>query len=510
MRTKKAFYIMISNLSYQLVYTLIWLVLPRLFMTFYGSIMNGLILSIRQFLNFFNIVEAGIGLSSVTALLKPLASNDKDAANGILSSTKIFYMRAGYIFLSLITLLAFIYPFLIAHQVDFKISFFLVLILGSSNFLDFFIIGKYKVLLTADQRGYVLTNIQIISLLINLISYVVLIKFGFNILLVNGIATLMFASRTFMVFVYVKKNYPYVSFKEQPNMAVLAQRKDVFIQQIAGFIVFNTPVIIITIFLGLKEVSVFTTYNMVFSAILLLLTSFSSALFAGLGDLLVRGEKQRVIEVFTIFESIFYAIIAWVFTTTFLLIIPFIRIYTHDVLDANYIRPDLAIFFIVAAVVTNIRIPAYTLVNSAGHFKETRNGAIAEAIINLVASLIFIQKFGTVGVLIGAFCSSIYRTVDLIFYASRKILNCSLKPTIFKLGVNLALSVVAVIPVQWLIKINPKNAYDWVVYAVILSIWNLMVIMTGNIIVDPKMSRNVFHRCKVVLSRKRGVTSEEM
>ncbi len=500
---------MISNLSYQLVYTLIWLVLPWLFMTIYGSVMNGLILSIRQFLNFFNIVEAGIGLSSVTALLKPLASNDKATVNRILSSTKIFYIRAGYIFLSLITLLAFIYPFFIAHQVSFKVSFFLVLILGSSNFLDFFIIGKYRVLLTADQRFYVFTNIQIISLLINLISYVVLIKFGYNILLVNGIATLMFASRAFIIYAYVKKNYTYVSFKEKPDTSAFAQRKDVFIQQIAGVIVLNTPIILITIFLGLKEVSVFTTYNMVFSAIVLLVTSFSSAFLAGLGDLLVRGEKQRVIEVFTIYESIFYAFITWVFTTTFLLIIPFIGIYTKDVTDVNYVRPNLAILFIVVGVIMNIRAPAYTLINSAGHFKETRNGAIAESIINLVTSFIFISKFGTVGVLIGAFCSSIYRTADIIFYASRKILNSSLKPTIYKLGINLVLSIAAVLPVQWLITINPKNAYEWVIYAVTLSIWNLIVILGGNIIVDPKIYRNVFHRSKVVLSR-RVVKTEEM
>ncbi|MEH7331270.1 polysaccharide transport protein [Neobacillus drentensis] len=502
MRTKKAFYIMISNLSYQLVYALIGLILPRLFITVYGSAINGLMLSIRQFLNFLNIVESGIGLTSITALLKPMAANDKEAANGILSAAKLLYLRAGYILVSFIALLAIIYPFLIADQVSYQIAFFLVLILGGNSFVDFFIIGKYKVLLTADQRVYVLTNMQIIGLIANLISYVILIKAGWDVLLVNGIATCFLASKSILVLAYVKKHYPNVSFKEKPDTEALAQRWDVFIHQITGVIVFNTPVIIITIFLGLKEVSVFTTYNMVFSAITLLVTSFSSALFAGIGDLLVRGEKNRVIEVYNIFESVYYALIAWAFTTAFLLILPFIKIYTHGVSDANYIRPELAILFIAVGVISNIRVPAYTLVNSAGHFKETKYRALAEAIINLLASLILVQMFGTEGVLFGSICSYTFRTIDVLLYASRNILNASLKPTILKVMTNIFLSLVAALPIQWLLNIDPKNLIEWFVYAILLSIWNLIIIAVGNILFDPKMSKSVLQRGRLVFGRK--------
>ncbi len=496
---------MISNLSYQLIYTLIWLVLPRLFMTVYGSAINGLILSIRQFLNFFYIVEAGIGLTSITALLKPLASGDRNGANRILSSAKVLYKRAGLIFLSLTIMLAVIYPFIIAGQVSYTLSFSLVLILGFSIFLDFFIIGKYKVLLVADQREYVLTAIQIISLIFNLIAYLVLIKFGMHILFVNGIASIMLLSRSIMVASYIKKNYSHVSFKEKPDTAVFAQRKDVFIHQITGVIVFNSPIIVITLFLGLKEVSVYTTYNMVFSAIIMLVTSFSGSLFAGIGDLLVRGEMQKVKEVFMIFESIYFAMIAWAFSTTFILILPFIEVYTRGVSDAEYIRPELAILFISVGAVSNIRIPAQTLIHSAGHFKQTKNRAIAEAAINLSASLFFVQIFGMEGVLIGALCSYLYRTTDIIFYASRKILDHSLTLTIYKLGINLLLSVAAVLPIQLFLTIQPKNFIEWTGYALLLSAWNFGIIIVGNILADPKMSMSIFQRGKLILSRKREV-----
>ena len=505
MRTKKAFYILISNLTFQMINVLIGLILPRLFITAFGSAVNGLILSIRQFLSFLNIVEAGIGLASITALLKPIAADDKAAANGILSATKILYMRTGYIFSCLIALLAIIYPFIADEEISYYTSFFLVIILGFSGFIDFFILGKYRVLLTADQRGYVITNIQIIGLIINAISYVILIKWGWNLLLVNGIATILFVSRSVLLIRYVKRNYSHVNFNEKIHTFKLDQRWDVLIHQIAGVIVFNSPVIIIAVFLGLKEVSVYTTYNMVFAGVTMLLTSFSGAMFAGIGDLLARGEKHKVLEIYQIFEFVYYAIIAWAYTIAFILILPFIKIYTQGVHDAEYMRPSLAILFVIVGVANNIRIPPNTLVNSAGHFKETKSRAIAETCINLAGSLIFVQIFGTEGVLLGAVCSFAYRTIDFIYYASRKLLEASLKPTFNKIMLNFFLAIIAVLPIRWYFDINPKNLYEWFFDAVIVGFLTLCVIIFGNIIAYPKLCKSLFIKVKLVLTRKSGV-----
>ncbi|OCA87704.1 hypothetical protein A8F94_07575 [Bacillus sp. FJAT-27225] len=505
MRTKMAFYTLITNLAHQLVYALIGLILPRLFITVYGSAINGLMLSIRQFLIFLNIVEAGIGRAAITSLLKPIAANDKNATNGILSAVRLLYIRTGYIFASLVVILAIIYPFLIHGQVSYHTSFFLTLLLGLSGFVDFFIIGKYKVLLIADQRGYVYNTILIISLLIHAISSVILIKLGWPILLVNGIATFLAASRALLMILYAKKNYSHVSYNVTPNTNGIAQRRDVLFHQLATLVGYNAPVIIITAFLGLKEVSVFTTYNMVFSAVTMLVVSFSDALFAGIGDLLVRGEKQRVIDVFNTFEFVYYAIISWAYTTALVLIVPFISIYTAGVSDAEYIRPSLAILLVISGVVTNCRMPSSTLVNSAGHYKETRNRAIAEAIINVAASLTFVHIWGVEGVVIGSICAYTYRTIDLIIYGSRKILDASIKPTLYKLLTNSGLAIIAFISIQWIFTIDPKNLYEWFGYAFIISLWNIGIIVLGNFIVHPKMFKGVYLRGRLILAREKGL-----
>ncbi len=73
----------------------------------------------------------------------------------------------------------------------------------------------------------------------------------------------------------LKKKYPYFNSKEQANTLAIKNKWDALIHQIASLIIFNTPFILITIFLGLTEVSVFTVYSMVFNAITLFISTFS-------------------------------------------------------------------------------------------------------------------------------------------------------------------------------------------------------------------------------------------
>lgn len=63
------------------------------------------------------------------------------------------------------------------------------------------------------------------------------------------------------------------------------------------------------------------------------------------------------------------------------------------------------------------------LVDAAGHFKQTRNGAIFEAFLNVIVSVTLVIKFGLIGVTIGTFCALLFRTLQYSIYASKNILQ---------------------------------------------------------------------------------------
>ena len=166
-RTKKFFYNSISTAFYQIVLMITGFITPRIMLKYYGSEINGLVSSINQFIVYFNLVEAGLSGAAIYALYKPLAENNHKAINSIVSAARKFYTQSGYIFVSLTIGLSIFYPYFVKSQILTPLNVgLLVLILGTNGALEFFTLSKYRVLLTADQKTYVISLASIVYLVI--------------------------------------------------------------------------------------------------------------------------------------------------------------------------------------------------------------------------------------------------------------------------------------------------------------------------------------------------------
>lgn len=233
MRTKLSFYNSISAVALQFVNIIVNLILPRVMITVYGSNVNGLVTSIRQFISYFNLVEAGLAGAAVYALYKPLAEKDRDDINGILSASNRFYNISGSIFSGLVVLTAFIYPMLTSGQgIDpFTIA-ALVLIIGASGALEFFAVGKYKVLYTADQKSYVISLINAAAVAMNAVIILVLASLRLNIVIVQLAAMTSFFARSALYIIYGRLKYGDLDFSAPPKNEALDKRWDALVLQV--------------------------------------------------------------------------------------------------------------------------------------------------------------------------------------------------------------------------------------------------------------------------------------
>ena len=224
-RTKKFFYNSVSTGIYQVIVMTVGFITPRVMLKGYGSEINGLVTSITQFITYFNLVEAGIAGAGVFALYQPLAENDFSRINGILSAVKKFYYQAGYIFTGLIIELAILYPlFVKTDQLSPALVGLLIVILGAKGFLEFFTLAKYRVLLTADQKTYVISIASSIYTILNTILIVVFVHLHMPIVAVYAIAMLSLLSRSAILFIYVKRKYKSVRYEEKPATEALDKR----------------------------------------------------------------------------------------------------------------------------------------------------------------------------------------------------------------------------------------------------------------------------------------------
>lgn len=494
-RTKKFFYNSISTAIYQVVLLLAGLITPRIMLKYYGSEINGLVSSVNQFISYFNLVEAGLSGAAIYALYKPLANKNHKAINGVVSAARKFYIQSGYIFMLLTMVLAMLYPIyvktnvLYPHEVG-----LLVLILGVNGALEFFTLSKYRVLLTADQKTYVISLASIFYTILNTIIVVVLGTAQINIVILRFVALLSIFLRSFILMGYVKKNYKYIDYNVKPNTKALDKRWDALYLQILGVVHTGAPVIILTLVTrDLKLVSVYSIFNIVIAGINGILGIFKSGLSASFGDVIARDERKVLQRSYTEFEFAYYALITIVYSIAFITIMPFIRIYTSGITDINYNVPLIGFLFVLNGLLYNIKTPQGMLVISAGMYKETRIPTTIQGAITVVIGFILTPFIGIYGVLIASIISNIYRDIDLMFFIPRHLTKLPVANTAKRI-LNIAISVVIIYFPLTKLEINPTGYTQWIIYAICIGIYACIVVLVMSTIFERRTLKSVFSR----------------
>lgn len=503
MRSKSSMYNLLAAMMLQVISLIIGIILPRVMLMTFGSEINGLVSSIKQFISYLTLVEAGLAGACIYSLYKPLADKNYREINGILSGAKKFYNRSGMIFSGLALGLAIIFPSIAKSESvsDFTII-ILVLILGINGSLEFFSMGKYRSLLTADQKSYVISIIQAIGQVVNCIVIVVMALNKYNIVIVQLVATTSYIIRSILFSQYVKNKYKFVDFNVEPSRTALHQRWDVLFHQIGGMVIFNSPIAFITFFCTLMEVSVYTVYNMVFSGISGVVGIFNSGLMAGIGHIISTGDNTSLQRIYKEYECGYYMMVTWLYSCAYILILPFINIYTKGVTDTNYMRSELATAFVIIGILNTLRVPQSTVVNAAGHFKQTRYRAMTEIIINLVASLVLVNYLGMIGVLLGSMCSYTYRTLDFIIYAPKHITKLTVMETLMRILRMIILGGIIITPFKTIIHIQTDNFIQWIMWGCIVAAWSGIVVFVGNYVTERSTVQSLINRVLMVLGRK--------
>ena len=440
-RTKSAILNVFFNLSYQVVNTVVNLLIPPMIMTKFGSVINGLVSTIKQILSYVQLLGAGISESTVVSLYKPLSDKDEKKISAIFNACSTTFFRMGMLFNTGALAIAFIYPLFMGEEINYVFGALLILVLSVAGASEFFVIGKCRSLLIADQKIYIVNIAQIIGALSNLVITIILIKFNANIIVVQAGASVIYAMRIIVVYGYVKKHYTFLDKNVEPDYSAIGKRKAATIHQLSGLISFGSQTVIVSMFCGFAEASVYSVYNIVFVGINTILSTVSSALLAVFGDIIANDSKEKLARLYRYYESIYYALVFMLYSVTYVMFLSFVKLYTSGAKDAVYVREEFAILFCVMGIVNCLRTPGATLINAIGHYKETQNRALIEMSICFVLELVLINFMGAIGVVVATIIAYAYRTIDVIIYSNHVILEEKAKKSVMKVLLNIVMFV---------------------------------------------------------------------
>ena len=338
--------------------------------------------------------------------------------------------------------------------------------------------------------------------MIQMIIIVVLAMLRINIVVVYTVAILALCTRSFLLRRYVRKNYPYINYKAKPNVHALDQRWDALFLQVLGAAQTGAPVLLATIFTSLTDVSIYAIYNMVFSGINGVLSIFVNGLSAGFGDVIARKEKKTLQHSIKDFEFAYYILITVVYTVTAVTLLPFIRLYTRGIHDADYMQPLLAVLFTVNGLLYNLKTPQGMLVISAGMFKETRYRSLAQALIIILGGAALAPAFGLVGILIASCLSNLYRCIDLLIFVPHRITKLPIRLTLKRQLLSIFLCIVLSLLVS-LIPFDQQGFIYWIGQAIVVTIVVGALTVAVNYLLDKDQLNFIMTRFKKLLKTRR-------
>ena len=496
MRRKKAVINIISSLILQICSIIVGFIIPRLIIGSYGSNVNGLVVSITQFLSFITLLEAGFGPVIKSLLYKPISQKNKDEIERILKASERIFRKIAYIFLAYIIVLCAFFPMIITKEFDKIYTVSLLVIISISTFAEYYFGMTYKLYLQAEQKTYVINIIQISAHIINTIVVFVLIKLNLSIQAVKLVSSIIFILRPVLQNIYVKKKYN-LELKEINENVNLVQKWDGLAHHIAYVVHKNVDVIILTLCGSLKEISVYSVYLLIINGIKNISESITGGIDAAFGNMIARGEEENLNKNFKVYEGLYFTVITIIFSCTLCLIIPFVNIYTRGFTDADYIRPKFAYIMIIAEFICMIRLPYNDLIKVSGHFKQTMVGAYIEAILNILISFILVWHFGIIGVAIGTLVAMTVRAIEFMYHTSKYILKRSIfytfkRPVIISIEVCMICFIIKMIP-----SLSITDYKTWFTQAILVFAISAIVVISINLLIYKEDLKKIFNKIEV-------------
>lgn len=456
----------VTTLVSQLVSTVCGMVIPGMLISAFGSAMYGLTTSIAQFLAYISLLEGGIARVARAELYAPLAQNNDYEISRVYHAIKRFFASVGVVFLiyTLVLSVAY-YDIAQVTEVGRTYIFFLVWIISAGTIAKYLGGISNLTLINADQKQYVGNIIVTAATIINAVLVVLFATSGCDLLVVKIGSSAIYILQPICYWLYVRRHYNLLSVGK--NKSKLRQKWTGMGQHIAYFFHTNTDIVILTLFANLRYVAVYAVYRLVISSIRKIAASFTSGMEAAFGEKIARKEQEPLQSLFFKYKHLLSFMSIVLFGTTAVLVVPFVRLYTAGVTDADYIQPAFAIVMLFAEAIDCFMHPCCSLPVAANKLKETRWGSYGEAIINITLSLILVWWNPLVGVALATLVATVFKAVFYMVYAGRNILQVRLAHLMKSFLVTAALIALFAAVGIWLQRnIQIGNYFIWVLYGI--------------------------------------------
>ncbi len=407
-RKKKSAVNLATGVTTQIVTIAVSFVCRTIFIKTLGEAYLGLNSLFGNILNMLSLAELGVGMAITYYMYDPLAQNDTQRLTVLMNFYRLVY-RVIAVVVAVVGLC--LIPFLPKIVKDYgrlsqlglnAVMVFLMYLFQSVSSYLFF--AHRSVIIKADQKEYIINIINTISIILQNIFqiaslllfknfiYYVLIQIFFTILQ-NLVASLI-----------AQKKYPYIKRKISEKISkadivkIFNDCKAVFIYRINRVILKSTDNIIISAFLGLKAVALYSNYYVFYTIINGFYKRMNTAVIHSIGNLHTERDEHHEYEVFKTLLLIMAIVGATVAVGVSIcgneLILAWIG-------DTWIIPQPFSILMGTELFFLCIQYYLSKYRNAIGLFQQLKYLPLVGSIVNIVMSIILVRVLDVSGVILG-------------------------------------------------------------------------------------------------------------
>ena len=427
MRTKNS----IKNTSVSFITNLLTIVIgliaQGIFIKILGSEYLGINGLFSNIISMLGIVELGVGSAIIYHLYKPIVEEDIKKVKALMNFYKKCYTIIALIILT-IGLMITPYLNLFIEEVTIDINISLVYILFIIEIVCSYLLSYKRSIINANQKNYLVNFIHIGYLVILNILEIIILVLTKNYYLYLGIKIVMRILENVGITLLANKLYPYLKHNnekldENTKKDIFQKVKALFFHKVGGFIVLGTDNIIISKFIGIIEVGLYSNYYMIIDAIEKLFGQVIRAITPSVGNMLVKESSEKSFEIFKRVRFLNF----WIATFSGISLLVVMNSFITVWIGSKYLLATCVLIVLVLNYYAkSMRSCHMIFKEAAGIYYEDRYIPLLESVLNIVASLILLKYFGLAGIFMGTIISSlVLYCISYPKYVYKKLFNRS-------------------------------------------------------------------------------------
>lgn len=433
---------------------LVRFVAQKIFIEILGVEYLGLNSVLANIISALSIAELGISSAIIFNLYEPIKHKKLEVVKSLLK----FY-REAYNIIAILTLTIglLLMPFLhlIVREpvagVNMYCAYLLVL---ASTVISYFMSYRQSILYATEQ-GHITTNVQTVISILTAGIQILLLVTTRNYYLYLVVVIVMQFLKNLCLYKIAEKRHPILKHKDVKKLDkaiekdIFKKMRALFIHKASTFVIFSTDNIIISAFINVTTVGLYSNYHMIFAAVENIFTQTIKALTPTVGNLLVDKNTSKNFKTFQKIRHVNFMVVLVSSVGIMLLADLFVKLWY----GSEYVLSSFTLITLLMVHYQRMMRESYSVFKeAAGIYHEDRFVPVIESLLNIVVSVVLVQWIGLPGVFIGTFVSSL----ALWFYSYpkfvyKKLFGRTYRQYIVEM-ILYSLIYLAIMTVAWLVK----------------------------------------------------------